>query len=427
MNFIEELRWRGLLDDTTPGIEEKLKENRITGYVGFDPTAPSLGIGNLVPIMLLVHFQRHGHKPIALVGGSTGMIGDPSGKKSERTLLNEEILQQNVEGVKLQLSRFLKFDSSENGAILLNNYEWMKDYTFLGFLRDVGKHLSVNYMIAKDSVKSRMETGISFTEFSYQLLQGYDFYWLFKNYNCLLQMGGSDQWGNMTTGTELIRRMGGGEAWCLTCPLVTRSDGTKFGKSESGNVWLDASMTSPYKFYQFWLNVTDQDARKFIKIYTLLDRETIEQLISEHDNEPEKRILQKELAKQVTIMVHGLEACNAAATGTQILFGQGTYEQLINLSEEILMSALEGVPQIVVKRESILSMSFIDILTSSTDNNSIFQSKGEARKMLTGGGVRINKNKVGVDFSITQDSFISGKYILVQKGKKDYYLIIIKE
>ncbi|MBI3233507.1 MAG: tyrosine--tRNA ligase [Bacteroidetes bacterium] len=422
MDFIEELKWRGLLFDKMPGVEEQLKSGSVTGYVGFDPTAPSLGIGNLVPIMLLVHLQRAGHKPIALVGGSTGMIGDPSGKSAERNLLSLEQLRINEQKVKAQLSKFLTFDEGKNSAVLVNNYDWMKEFTFLDFLREVGKHLTVSYMMSKDSVKSRLETGISFTEFSYQLLQGYDFYWLYKNKGCTLQLGGSDQWGNMTAGTELVRRMADGEAWCITCPLVTKADGTKFGKSESGNVWLDREMTSPYKFYQFWLNVTDIDAERFIKVYTLLSKEEIEKLISEHATNPGLRILQKALAKEVTCMVHSIDDYEQAIEASNLLFGKGTTEQLVNMSEEMLLNVMEGVSQFELKKENIFGAEIIDVLSNQT-NNQLFPSKSEAKKMILGGGVSINKEKITIEKTLTEKDLLKGKYILAQKGKPNYILI----
>lgn len=421
-NLIEELQWRGLLFDKMPGIEDHLQKGMVTGYIGFDPTAASLTIGNFVQIILLMHLQRCGHKPIAVVGGATGMIGDPSGKASERNLLDLETLKYNEQKVKEQLSRFLDFDCGANSAIVVNNYDWMKNFTFLEFLRDVGKHLTVNYMMSKDSVKTRMETGISFTEFSYQLLQGYDFKHLYDTYNCTLQMGGSDQWGNMTAGTELVRRMSGGEAWCITSPLVTKADGTKFGKSESGNVWLDAHMTSPYKFYQFWLNVSDEDAKKFIRIFTFLSRETIEQLETEHDAAPHTRVLQKTLAKELTVLVHGEQEYNNAIDASNLLFGNGTTEQLKQMDESLLLSVLEGVPTIEVKKSNLHGMNIIDALSVQTENI-IFTSKGEAKKMLEGNGVSLNKEKVGLDKSIEESDWLQGKYILAQKGKKNYYLI----
>jgi tyrosyl-tRNA synthetase len=424
-NFIEELKWRGMIHDVMPGTEERLNKEMASGYVGFDPTAASLTIGNLVSIMLLVHFQQAGHKPVALVGGATGMIGDPSGKAEERKLLSEESLRHNQESIKKQLSKFLDFKTGKNAAELVNNYDWFKDFGFLGFLRDVGKHLTVNYMMAKESVKKRLETGISFTEFSYQLLQGYDFYHLYKEKKCILQMGGSDQWGNITAGTELIRRMDGGEAFALTSPLITKADGTKFGKSESGNVWLDPEMTSPYKFYQFWLNASDEDAAKWIRIFTLLGKEEIEKLIQEHQKEPHLRVLQKSLAKDITIRVHSEEDFHTAVKASEILFGKSTTDDLKSINEATLLSVFEGVPQVDLKKDEYLSTQNVTDLLSTTTQSLIFPSKGEARKMISSGGVSINKTKIEspdqkVDFELLQK-----KYLLVQKGKKNYYLVRI--
>jgi tyrosyl-tRNA synthetase len=424
-NFIEELKWRGMIHDVMPGTEERLNKEMASGYVGFDPTAASLTIGNLVSIMLLVHFQQAGHKPVALVGGATGMIGDPSGKAEERKLLSEESLRHNQESIKKQLSKFLDFKTGKNAAELVNNYDWFKDFGFLGFLRDVGKHLTVNYMMAKESVKKRLETGISFTEFSYQLLQGYDFYHLYKEKKCILQMGGSDQWGNITAGTELIRRMDGGEAFALTSPLITKADGTKFGKSESGNVWLDPEMTSPYKLYQFWLNASDEDAAKWIRIFTLLGKEEIEKLIQEHQKEPHLRVLQKSLAKDITIRVHSEEDFHTAVKASEILFGKSTTDDLKSINEATLLSVFEGVPQVDLKKDEYLSTQNVTDLLSTTTQSLIFPSKGEARKMISSGGVSINKTKIEspdqkVDFELLQK-----KYLLVQKGKKNYYLVRI--
>jgi tyrosyl-tRNA synthetase len=421
-NFIEELKWRGMIHDVMPGTEERLNKEMASGYVGFDPTAASLTIGNLVSIMLLVHFQQAGHKPVALVGGATGMIGDPSGKAEERKLLSEESLRHNQESIKKQLSKFLDFKTGKNAAELVNNYDWFKDFGFLGFLRDVGKHLTVNYMMAKESVKKRLETGISFTEFSYQLLQGYDFYHLYKEKKCILQMGGSDQWGNITAGTELIRRMDGGEAFALTSPLITKADGTKFGKSESGNVWLDPEMTSPYKF---WLNASDEDAAKWIRIFTLLGKEEIEKLIQEHQKEPHLRVLQKSLAKDITIRVHSEEDFHTAVKASEILFGKSTTDDLKSINEATLLSVFEGVPQVDLKKDEYLSTQNVTDLLSTTTQSLIFPSKGEARKMISSGGVSINKTKIEspdqkVDFELLQK-----KYLLVQKGKKNYYLVRI--
>lgn len=411
-----------MLQDIMPGTEEQLNRELTTGYVGFDPTASSLGIGNLVPVMLLKHFQDCGHKPLALVGGATGMIGDPSGKSAERNLLSEDILQNNIDGQKKQLMKFLDFGKGLNSAEMVNNYDWFKNMDFLGFLRDVGKHITVNYMLSKDSVQKRMESGISFTEFSYQLVQGFDFYHLFKNRNCKFQMGGSDQWGNILTGTELIRRKDGGEAFALTCPLVTKADGTKFGKTESGNIWLDPVLTSPYKFYQFWLNASDEDASKYIRIFTFLKKEEINTIESQHAAAPHQRLLQKALAKEITSFVHSSIECQKAESATGILFGASTSEVLSTLSEEDLLSALEGVPRFnISKSELEAGINIIDLLS---DKTGIFPSRGEARKTIQGGGVSINKEKVA-DPSITvfSGSLLNNKYLLIQKGKKNNYLL----
>lgn len=422
MSFTEELRWRGMLHDIMPGTEELLNSGSVSGYIGFDPTSDSLGVGNLAQIMTLLHFQKAGHKPIALVGGATGMVGDPSGKSQERNLLTVDILEHNLSCQRKQLEKFLDFRSGENPAEIVNNYEWFKNFRFLDFIRDVGKHITVNYMLTKDSVKNRMESGISFTEFSYQLVQGYDFYYLWKNKNCRLQMGGSDQWGNIVTGTELIRRMGNGEAYALTTHLVTKADGTKFGKTEEGNVWLDPAKTSPYKFYQFWLNVSDEDAKKYIRIFTLFDKETIEGLEAEHNTAPHLRILQKTLAKDITIRVHSETDYNFALEASELLFGRGTNESLQKLSEQDLQAVFEGVPQVEIALSEIeRGISIIDFLSTHTN---IFASKGEVRKMLTGGGIFVNKEKIeDVNFVIGTSNVIKEKYILVQKGKKNYYLI----
>ncbi len=423
-DLIEELTWRGLLHDSMPGTHELLQREMVTGYVGFDPTAPSLHIGNLVPIMLLKHLQLAGHKPIALVGGATGMIGDPSGKSAERNLLDEETLTRNVAGVRQQLLRFLDFENGPNRAELANNYDWYKGMGFLQFMRDIGKYITVNYMMAKDSVKNRLETGISFTEFTYQLVQGYDFVHLLKNNGCKLQMGGSDQWGNIVTGTELIRRMGAGEAFALVAPLITKADGGKFGKSEQGNVWLDAQRTAPYQFYQFWMNASDEDAKKYIRIFSLLTKETIEALEATHAEAPHLRTLQKALAEDVTVRVHGRAELDAAIAASEILFGQGTEESLRSLSETDLLAVFEGVPQFSISKEALQAgIPIIDLLAELTQ---VFPSKAEARKMIQGNGVSINKAKVSAtDAVITTDHFISGKYILAQKGKKNYYLLIV--
>ena len=423
MNFIEELRWRGMIHDMMPGTEEQLQKEMTTAYIGYDPTSDSLHIGNLASIMMLVHLQRSGHKPIALVGGATGMIGDPSGKSEERNLLDEEVLRHNQACIRKQLEKFLDFDCGPSSAEMVNNYDWMKEFTFLQFLREVGKHITVNYMAAKDSVKKRMEggSGISFTEFTYQLVQGYDFCHLFEHKNVRLQMGGSDQWGNIVTGTELIRRKLGGEAYALTCPLITKADGGKFGKTEAGNVWLDPKKTSPYHFYQFWLNSSDEDAATYIKKFTLLSKEEIGTLIAKHAEAPHLRILQKELAKEITITVHSQEDYEAAVEASEILFGKGTTETLQKLSEEILLSVFEGVPQFGIPQSDIRNgIPIADFLAEKTQ---VFPSKSEARRMLKDGGVQLNKQKAGEDTIVGEQHLLSGKYILVQKGKKNYYLV----
>lgn len=427
MSFVEELRWRGMLHDIMPGTEEKLKSEKMSAYVGFDPTADSLHIGHLVQVMLLRHFQNAGHQPIALVGGATGMIGDPSGKSAERNLLTEEELHHNQEAIKAQLARFLDFDSDiPNRALLVNNYDWMKDYSFLGFIRDIGKHITVNYMMSKDSVKKRLGSesnqGMSFTEFSYQLVQGFDFLHLYREYKCRLQMGGSDQWGNIVTGTELIRRKEGGEAFALTCPLITKSDGSKFGKTESGNVWLDPEKTSPYSFYQFWLNVSDEDAGKYMRIFTLLRREEIESLEKEHAAAPHIRVLQKKLAEEMTIMAHSREELDNAIEASQILFGKGTTDTLKKMKENTFLSVFEGVPLFDVSRKLIVGeVSLTDLCTQHT---AVFASKGEMRRLIQGGGVSINKEKVtDTDMTIGITNLLNGKYLLVQKGKKSYFII----
>jgi tyrosyl-tRNA synthetase len=422
-DFIAELQWRGMVHDMMPGTDDQLKKELTIAYIGFDPTAASLHIGNLATIMLLKHFQLAGHKPIALVGGATGMIGDPSFKSDERKFLDEKTLQHNLEGIKSQLQKFLDFHSGENSAEIVNNYDWMKDFSFLGFLREAGKHITVNYMLAKDSVKKRLETGLSFTEFSYQLLQGYDFYHLFVNKGVKLQMGGSDQWGNITTGTEYIRRKAGGEAFALTTPLVTKSDGTKFGKSEGGNVWLDASMTSPYKFYQFWLNVSDEDAPKLIKVFTLLSKEEIEILEKEHSEAPHMRILQKALAKDITIRVHSEVDYHTAIKASEILFGKSTTEDLESLNEQTLLQVFEGVPQVEVEKLEYEKAANITELLADTTKGEIFPSRGEARKMIQGGGVSINKEKLQSPDQTVDYKLLLEKYLLVQKGKKNYYLV----
>lgn len=425
MTFIQELLWRGMIHDVMPGTEEQLGKEMTAGYIGFDPTADSLHIGNLLPIMMLVHFQRSGHKPIALVGGATGMIGDPSFKSEERKFLDEATLQYNLSCQKKQLEKFLDFNCGTNSAEIVNNFDWFKDFSFLSFLRDVGKHITVNYMMSKDSVKKRLETGISFTEFSYQLIQGYDYYYLYLQKNCKLQMGGSDQWGNIVTGTELIRRKEGGEAYALTCPLVTKADGGKFGKSEKGNVWLDPAKTSPYAFYQFWLNVSDVDAEQYIKIFTLLTRETIEQIVLEHKQVPHLRLLQKRLATEVTVMVHSQEGLNSAMEASEILFGEGTRDNLKKLDVATFLSIFDGVPMFDIDRETLKTgINIVDLLGEKAG---VFSSKGEARRMIQGGGVSVNKVRID-DENITVDAgdLLNDSYILIQKGKKNYYLITTK-
>jgi tyrosyl-tRNA synthetase len=423
MNLIEELRWRGMIHDITPGTEEQLLKEMTSGYAGFDPTASSLHIGNLVPVMLLMHLQRAGHKPFVLVGGATGRVGDPSGKNDERQLLSEEVINENLEGQKSQLMKFLDFENGENKAELVNNYDWFKDFSFLDFIRDAGKHITVNYMLAKDSVKKRLETGMSFTEFSYQLVQGYDFYWLHKNRNVKLQVGGSDQWGNITTGKEFIRRKTGGEAHAMTCPLITKADGSKFGKSEGGNVWLDAERTSPFKFYQYWLNVSDADAESFIKIFTLIPREEIEALTARHKEQPEMRLLQKELAKDVTIRVHSEKDYQAAIDASKILFGKGTTEMLKSLSVNMILSVFEGVPQAEISHEKIKEG--VDITELMTTELGFIDSKSEFRRLLKGNSISVNKQKVQMGYAVTEKDLLNEKYILIQKGKKNYYLIFV--
>ena len=420
-NFVEELRWRGMLHDMMPETEELLTKEMVKGYIGFDPTADSLGVGNMVQIMTLVHFQRAGHKPIALVGGATGMVGDPSGKSAERNLLDLDTLQQNLDCQKRQLEKFLDFDCGANSAEIVNNYDWFKEFDFLGFIRDVGKHMSVNYMMAKDSVKKRLDFGMSFTEFSYQLIQGYDFYHLWKNDGVKLQMGGSDQWGNITTGTELIRRLGRGSAHALTTPLIKKADGTKFGKSEGGNVWLDPQRTSPYAFYQFWLNASDVDAENYMKIFSIKSREEIESLIVEHKEAPFKRVLQKALAEEVTVRVHSQSDLENALAASQILFGKATEEQLRAIDRATLESVFEGVPQFELNVSELEGG--LDIVQALAESTAVFPSKGEARKMLQGNGVSINKTKVGVNKVLTSADVIAGGLIIVQKGKKNYFLL----
>ena len=430
MNFVEELKWRGMVHTMMPGTEELLEKEMVTAYVGIDPTADSLHIGHLCGIMMLRHFQRCGHKPLALVGGATGMIGDPSGKSAERNLLDEETLRHNQECIKKQLGKFLDFESdAPNRAELVNNYDWMKDFTFLDFARTVGKHITVNYMMAKDSVQKRLNgearDGLSFTEFTYQLLQGYDFLHLYETKNCKLQMGGSDQWGNITTGAELIRRTNGGEVYALTCPLITKADGGKFGKTESGNIWLDPRYTCPYMFYKLWLNVSDEDAKRYIKIFTSLPKEEIDALIEEHEQAPHMRALQKRLAKEVTVMVHSEEDYNAAVEASGILFGNATSEALKKLDEDTLLSVFEGVPQFEVAKADIEAG--IKAVNLFAEKAAVFASKGEMRKLVQGGGVSLNKEKLAAfDQEITSADLLDGKYLLVQRGKKNYYLVIAK-
>lgn len=426
--FIEELRWRGMLQDMTPEIEEHLNKGMASAYLGFDPTADSLHIGHLVGVMTLLHFQRAGHKPFALVGGATGMIGDPSFKSAERNLLDKATLDHNVACIQNQLAKFLDFgQGTENKAELVNNYDWMAQFSFLEFIRDVGKHITVNYMMAKDSVKRRLEdgNGLSFTEFSYQLIQGYDFFHLWKNNNCSIQLGGSDQWGNIVTGTELIRRMGGGSAYALTVPLITKADGTKFGKTEGGSVWLDPEKTSPYAFYQFWLNVSDEDASKYIRIFTTLDRETIENLEKEHAEAPHQRALQKEIAKQVTIMVHSAEDYEMAVKASDILFGKSSTEDLASLDERTFLQVFDGVPQVKISSADYQALENTLDLFGEISQGVIFGSKGEARKMIQGGGVSVNKEKLGDPNAPVSFALLQGKYLLVQKGKKNYFIVEI--
>lgn len=429
INIVDELRWRGMIHDIMPGTEELLAKEQVTCYVGIDPTADSLHIGHLVGVMMLKRLQHAGHKPIALVGGATGMIGDPSGKSQERNLLDEATLRQNQEALKKQIARFLDFDTeASNRAVMVNNYDWMKEFTFLDFIRDIGKHITVNYMMAKDSVKKRLGSdsisGMSFTEFTYQLVQGYDFQVLYREHSCKLQMGGSDQWGNIVTGTELIRRIEKGEAFALTWPLITKADGGKFGKTEAGNVWLDPARTTPYKFYQFWLNVSDEDAEKYLKIFTMLGQEEVEELVAEHGMAPHQRVMQKKLAEELTVLVHSREEYDMAVEASLILFGKGTTESLKKIRENVFLSVFEGVPQFEVPSVD-LDLDVLDLLAVETG---VFASKGEARRMVSAGGVSINKQKLtGPEQRITSKDFINSKYLLVQKGKKNYFLIRVKE
>ncbi|GGG36606.1 tyrosine--tRNA ligase [Croceivirga lutea] len=428
-NFVEEVTWRGMLHDVMPGTEEHLLEGMQSAYVGIDPTADSLHIGHLVGVMLLRHFQLAGHRPLALVGGATGMIGDPSGKSAERNLLDEATLRHNQEAIKNQLSKFLDFDSdAPNAALLVNNYDWMKDFSFLDFIRDVGKHITVNYMMAKDSVKKRLSAeakeGMSFTEFTYQLVQGYDFLHLFKAHNCTLQMGGSDQWGNITTGTELIRRIGGGKGFALTCPLITKADGTKFGKTEGGNVWLDPERTSPYRFYQYWLNTSDEDAEKYIKIFTFLSKDEIEELVAKHKKEPHLRQLQKKLAEEVTTMVHSAEDLENAVKASNILFGKSTSADLKQLNEKTFLDVFEGVPQAEISKDDITEG--LDMIGALAAKTGFLSSNGEARRELKQNSISVNKEKVGESYTITTTDLISDKFVLLQRGKKNYFILIVK-
>ena len=425
-NFVEELRWRGLLHDIMPGTEEQLNKEVTSAYIGFDPTADSLHIGSLVQIILLMHFQQSGHKPIALVGGATGMIGDPSGKSSERNLLDEETLNKNIDGMKNQLARFLDFSStSSNAAELVNNFDWMKNLSFLDFARDIGKHITVNYMMSKDSVRNRLnpdaKEGMSFTEFTYQLIQGYDFLHLYAENNCKLQMGGSDQWGNITTGTELIRRKVQGKAFAITCPLITKADGSKFGKSEGGNIWLDAERTSPYKFYQYWLNASDADAEKYIKIFTFLDKETIEELINEHNKAPHLRLLQKRVATEVTQMVHSKDALDNAIKASNILFGQSTADDLKSLDEKTFLDVFDGVPKAEIFKVDLDKG--IDIIDALNEKSGFLKSNGEARRAIKENSISVNKEKISEEYQLSKNDLISNKYILLQRGKKNYFLL----
>lgn len=427
MNFVEELRWRGLLNDIMPGTEEELAKGMTAGYIGFDPTADSLHVGSLLQILTLVRFQQAGHKPYALVGGATGMVGDPSGKSQERNLLSEDILDKNLKGIQSQLERFLDFDCGANSAEIVNNFDWFKNYSFLDFIRDAGKHITVNYMMSKDSVKKRLESevGMSFTEFSYQLIQGFDFYYLWKNKNCVLQMGGSDQWGNIVTGTEFIRRKDGGKAFALTSPLIKKADGTKFGKTEGGNVWLDAKKTSPYQFYQFWLNASDDDAVNYIKIFTFLNQEEVEGLVAEHQVSPHLRLLQKALAKDLTQRVHGADALETALKTTDFLFGNGSIDFLNAMDEEGVLQVFEGISQFTVSKNEFATA--YDVLTLLADKTSIFPSKGEAKKMIVGGGVSFNREKLSSpDLTVDKLQLINNQFLVIQKGKKNYFLVIVK-
>ena len=425
MNFVEELKFRGMIHDIMPKTEDYLNNNKVSGYIGFDPTSDSLHIGSLVQIMTLVHFQRHGHKPYVLLGGATGMVGDPSGKSKERNLLDTKDLDKNINSIKKQLSRFLKFDSSENEAVVVNNKDWFENFNFLDFIRDVGKHITVNYMMSKDSVKKRLETGISFTEFTYQLVQGYDFYWLYKNHNCLVQLGGSDQWGNIVTGTELIRRMDGGSAYAITTPLVQKADGTKFGKTESGNIWLDPVKTSPYKFYQYWINSSDIDAENYIKIFTLHDKNKIEDLIAQHKENPGLRLLQNELGKYITSMIHGEEQYLMAKEASSILFMKGdeAVSALKSLSTDLFLDIFEGVPKTEISKEEIFNG--IPIIDALVEKSGFLKSNGEARRAINENSISLNKSKVKLDTIINTKDLIDGKYLLLQRGKKNYFVILV--
>ena len=425
MNFVEELKWRGMIHDIMPDTEDYLIKNKVGGYIGFDPTSDSLHIGSLVQIMILVHFQRCGHNPFVLVGGATGMVGDPSGKSKERNLLDKKELDHNVAAIEKQLSKFLKFDNIDNPAVMVNNYDWFNNFNFLDFIRDVGKHITVNYMMAKDSVKKRLETGLSFTEFSYQLVQGYDFYWLYKNHNCKVQLGGSDQWGNIVTGTELIRRMDGGSAFAITSPLIQKADGTKFGKTESGNVWLDPAKTSPYKFYQYWINASDTDAENYIKVFTLKSREEIDNIIEEHRQNPGLRLLQNEVAKSITTMVHGENNYNSAKEASMILFkkGEEAVEALKGLSSNLFNDILEGVPQKTISLSELEKG--IHIIDALVTYSGFLKSNGEARRALKENSISVNKQKVDANSTINKNNLIAGDYILLQRGKKNYFIITV--
>jgi tyrosyl-tRNA synthetase len=424
MNFIEELKWRGMIHDMMPGTEEQFAKEMTSAYIGFDPTADSLHIGHLVQIMTLVHLQRSGHKPFALVGGATGMVGDPSGKSQERNLLTQETIQHNLECVKKQLEKFLDFNCGANSAEMVNNYDWFKNFSFLDFIRDVGKHITVNYMMSKDSVKSRLENGMSFTEFSYQLVQGYDFYWLYKNKQCKVQLGGSDQWGNIVTGTELIRRMDGGEAFAATTPLIKKADGTKFGKTEGGSVWLDPERTSPYQFYQYWINASDEDAKNYIKIFTLKTKAEIDALIAEHDQAPHLRVLQKALAEDITVRVHGQKDYETAVAASNILFGKSTSEDLMALSERDFLAVFEGVPMATISKADIENgLGVVELLA---EKSKFLSSNGEARRELKANSIAINKERVDEGFVATASHLISNKYLLLQKGKKNYFIVVVE-